>query len=878
MRALGDFRPARALREDELHSGAQALGELEAALAQVEQASAALAQAVGAPVPLDAAAARRLADTARFLADESASNAGVAAALGSGAVAAELDALERALTLEEAAQSARKSLDAMWEASSLSLPLAALQQTLRVAREQFLLFRWLSRRRVRAELVPHAKASAPKDGPGLEAAIAGLLAAKSALDALAPHERALAALRGRADSIDVDKARTRLVAGRALHAELRERDPRLLDSLGQRAASLAGSASIASALRALEGPLRALDERRATSVGQLALPSQAESSSFRDERARIARWLAKRAEWDLWSAYSVERELAHSAGLDSISTLLEQRALEPRQAELATRAGALAAWIEGRLRRELELGSCTGERASDLRRTLREHLAAYVEGASDAVDCVARDRAKAFFEDPADEHRQAVSTLVDLKSRQSMRRTIRRVMGETGPALLALKPVVLASPLSAAQFLPPEFPKFDLVVIDEASQVPVWDAACALSRGRHAVVVGDSKQLPPTSFFDVRSGDEEEDLEEGEQHESVLDGCSGAGVPELSLLWHYRSRDERLIEYANRRSYGGSLQTFPAPSASHPDLGVEFRLVQGVYDRAGSATNEIEARAVVAEALRRLRSEVATSANRSIGIVTFSVAQQKLVADLLDLALDADPLASRRREEAAQAGEDLFVKNLESVQGDERATMLFSIGYGPDASGRIHYNFGPLGTSGGERRLNVAITRAKEKVVVFASMRAAQLDPARCRARGVQDLRGYLEYAELGVVPSTPSESGARREIAVSSLERELADALRGRGWHVETHVGRSRDYRVSLALADARAPERWLLGVELDGAHWALAPTTLDRESVRGSVLAALGWSILPVATLDAWRDLPRVVESIDAAARRVRDAQPRA
>lgn len=876
-RDLGDFRPVRALREDELHSGAQALGELESGLAQVEQASAGLAQVVGAPVPLDAAAARRLADMARFLADDSPSNAGIAAAFGSTAASAEFDALERVLTLEKSAQQARQSLVESWEASALDLPLSALQQTLRVAREQFVLFRWLSRRRVRAELVPHAKTSPPKDGPGLEAAVAGLLACKAALDALTPHERALAALRGRADSIDVDKARTRLVAGRVLHAELRERDPRLLESVGQRAAALTGSASIAAALRSLAEPLHALEECRAASVRLLALSAENIAPSFRDERARIARWLSKRSEWDLWSAYSVERELARSAGMEAIFSALDQGALEPRKSEAAAKAGALAAWIEGRLRRELELGSCTGERAGELRRALREHLAAYVEGVSDAVDCVARDRAKAFFDDPADEHREAVSTLVDLKSRQSMRRTIRRVMGETGPALLALKPVVLASPLSAAQFLPPDFPKFDLVVIDEASQVPVWDAACALSRGRHAVVVGDSKQLPPTSFFDVRSGDEGEDIEEGEQHESVLDGCSGAGVPELSLLWHYRSRDERLIEFANRRSYGGSLQTFPAPARSHPELGVEFRHVQGIYDRAGSATNEIEARAVVEEALRRLRSEVAIAANRSIGIVTFSVAQQKLVADLLDLALDADPLASRRREEAAQAGEDLFVKNLESVQGDERATMLFSIGYGPDASGRIHYNFGPIGTSGGERRLNVAITRAKEKVVVFASMRAAQLDPARCRARGVQDLRSYLEYAELGVVPSTPSEAGSRREIAVSALERELAEALRARGWHVDTHVGRSRDYRISLAIAEARAPERWLLGVEVDGAHWALAPTTVDRESVRGSVLAALGWNILSVATLDIWRDLPRVVETVDDAARRGIEARER-
>jgi hypothetical protein len=874
--ALHDFRPTRALSEEETREGARALREVDGTLGQLEQAARALADALGVPHPADSAAASRLAALARFWCDESAANVGAASALCASSPAAELDALERALALEESAQQARRAFDAAWELSALSLPLASLQQTLRVAREQFFVFAWLSRRRVRKELIPHAKVSPPKDRAGLEACVSALAATKAALDALAPHTNALSKLRGRAERIDVEASRSRLAAARELYARLRDHDPRLLEGIGPRATSLVGSPSIATAARALETPLHALAERWESCARLLALPSEAIAPSFRDERARLARWLEKHADWDLWSTYQVERQRALSLGLEPLAQALEEGRLAPRRAEVAARAGSLQGWIESRLRREIELASCGGGRAAELRLALGDCLRDYSDGVSEAIDCVARDRAKAFFDDPSREHRAAVDTLIDLKSRQSMRRTIRRVMGETGPALLALKPVILASPLSAAQFLPPDFPQFDLVVIDEASQVPVWDAACALSRGRHAIVVGDSKQLPPTSFFDVRSSeDSEQEIEEGEQHESVLDGCSGAGIPELSLLWHYRSRDERLIEFANRRSYGGALQTFPAPARSHPDLGVELRLVKGVYDRAGTATNEIEARAVVDEALRRLRSTANIPANRSIGIVTFSVAQQKLVADLLDVALDGDEVARKHREQAAQSGEDVFVKNLESVQGDERATMLFSIGYGPDASGRIHHNFGPLGTSGGERRLNVAITRAKEKVVVFASMRASQLDPARCRARGVQDLRSYLEYAELGVVPSTPSEGSPRREIAVSALERELAEALRARGWHVDTHVGRSRDYRISLALAEPREPEHWLLGVELDGAHWALAPTTLDREAVRGSVLAALGWTILPVATLDCWRDLPRVVETIDAAARRARDVR---
>ncbi|MFM7297310.1 MAG: hypothetical protein ACKO4Q_08830, partial [Planctomycetota bacterium] len=368
-------------------------------------------------------------------------------ALGASSPVAEFDALERALALEEAAQQARRSFDAAWEPSALALPLASLQQTLRVAREQFFVFAWFSRRRVRAELVPHARNSPPKDGAGLEAAVGALLATKAALDALVPHEQALSKLRGRAERIDVEAARRRLAAAREVHAVLREQDPRVLDAVGARAASLVGSALVAASLRSLEAPLKALEEQRATAARLLALPPESTTLAFRGERERSGRWLAKQSDWDVWSAYCVERELATKLGLEPIARALEQGQLAPRRAEVATRAGALQGWIESRLRREIELATCGGTRVAELRRALHGCMKEYVEGASDAIDCVARDRAKAFFDEPAKEHREAVATLHDLKSRQSMRRTIRRVMGETGPALLALKPVVLASPL-----------------------------------------------------------------------------------------------------------------------------------------------------------------------------------------------------------------------------------------------------------------------------------------------------------------------------------------------------------------------------------------------------------------------------------------------
>ena len=271
----------------------------------------------------------------------------------------------------------------------------------------------------------------------------------------------------------------------------------------------------------------------------------------------------------------------------------------------------------------------------------------------------------------------------------------------------------------------------------------------------------------------------------------MLEEAIRAHIPERYLLWHYRSRDERLIEFSNRKSYGSRLQTFPAPHRAHPNLGVEFRFVGGTYDRAATSTNRAEAEAVVAELTRRLLDDDACSANRSIGVVTFSEAQQTLVQDLLDEAVDRDAKLRERMAEAAKLGDAVFVKNLENVQGDERATMLFSICYGRDASGAMHHNFGPLNLSGGERRLNVAVTRAREKIVVFSSMRASDIDTTRVSGQGPKDLRDYLAFAELGTVPPARAEGAPSREVDVSAVERAIAAGLAERGWITDLHVGR---------------------------------------------------------------------------------------
>jgi superfamily I DNA and/or RNA helicase len=441
-----------------------------------------------------------------------------------------------------------------------------------------------------------------------------------------------------------------------------------------------------------------------------------------------------------------------------------------------------------------------------------------------------------------------------------------------------VKPVVLASPLSAAMHLDPALPPFDLVVFDEASQVPLADALGALSRGTAAVVVGDSKQLPPTSFFDGASGGDDPDAGSAagsdaeddpgfEELESVLDEFVASRFPELMLRWHYRSRDERLIAFSNANIYGGRLQTFPGTFRAHPRLGVSLRHVAGTYDRSKTRTNPEEAKAVVAELADRLRSSEDVPANRSLGVVAFSLAQQTLIQDLFDELVDGDAAV---RATLAGLPEPILIKNLEAVQGDERATMLFSIGYGRDADGRMAMNFGPMNRAGGERRLNVAITRAREQMVVFSTIRAGDIDLSRSGASGVRLLRDFLEFAERGTAanaPADPLDVASQHAGHPDAVEESIARALERRGWTVDRHVG-SSSYRVSLALRDRVHPDRWCLGIELDGPFWQSGATVADREILRRDVLRRLGWRTMRVWSAEWLKDPAKVVAAIEAAA----------
>ena len=438
--------------------------------------------------------------------------------------------------------------------------------------------------------------------------------------------------------------------------------------------------------------------------------------------------------------------------------------------------------------------------------------------------------------------------------KKSRHMAIRRLMNETSGLTQRLKPCFLMSPMSVAQYLDPDFPSFDLVLFDEASQIPVWDAVGALARGRQAVVVGDPKQLPPTSFFS-RSEDEVVGEDQVEDLESILDELMGAQVPTLRLAWHYRSRHESLIAFSNQRYYDGGLLTFPSNSSR--DLGVTWRYQEdGVYDMGKTRTNEVEAKAVVSEVVRRL-SDPEHQAH-TIGVVTFSQPQQTLVQDLLDAAQRQHPQIAKFFAEDAHEG--VFVKNLENVQGDERDVILFSVGYGPDEQGRLSMNFGPLNKSGGERRLNVAVTRARREVVVFASLRSDQIDLGRTNARGMRDFQAFLRFAE----GSGKSQGHAgRKEHASSGIVHAIAEALEEIGHETELQVGCS-DYRLDLAILDPERPGEYLLGIETDGPNYSSAATARDRDHLRGQVLEGLGWNLHRVWAMDWWRNPARETERI--------------
>ena len=433
--------------------------------------------------------------------------------------------------------------------------------------------------------------------------------------------------------------------------------------------------------------------------------------------------------------------------------------------------------------------------------------------------------------------------------------SIRRLFDQIPILLSRMCPCMLMSPISVAQYIAPDAEKFDLIIFDEASQMPTYEAIGAIARGTNIVIVGDPKQMPPTNFFTVNNVDE--DNLEIEDLESILDDCLALSMPSKHLLWHYRSKHESLIAFSNSEYYDNKLLTFPSPDNINSK--VSLVAIDGFYDKGKSRQNRKEAQSIIDEIARRLR--VTELRKRSIGVVTFSSVQQILIEDLLsDLFVSNPQLESL----ALECEEPIFIKNLENVQGDERDVILFSVGYGPDSDGRVSMNFGPLNRIGGERRLNVAVSRARYEMIIYSTLRSDQIDLNRSAAIGVAGLKRFLEYAEKG------TRNGLERKtISIETtlgIKDVVAKELSKLGYEVHVNVGCS-GYRVDIGIVNKKNPSSYLLGILCDGLNYRKTKTTRDKEIVQNSVLRQLGWNICRIWTMDYWENPQEVLDAVQQA-----------
>lgn len=422
--------------------------------------------------------------------------------------------------------------------------------------------------------------------------------------------------------------------------------------------------------------------------------------------------------------------------------------------------------------------------------------------------------------------------------------SIRALMDQLSTLLPKLCPCMLMSPISAAQYLDPNRAPFDLVIFDEASQLPTCKAVGALARGEEAIIVGDPKQMPPTSFFASNTFDE--DNAESEDLESILEDCLALNMPESHLLWHYRSRHESLISFSNEQFYDNKLYTFP--SVNDRESKVTLEKVDGIFERGKNRCNRKEAECIVEEIKRRAKDEELSK--YSVGIVTFNISQQNLIDDMLSDACNEDPELEAWIYNDA---EPLFVKNLENVQGDERDVILFSIAYGPDENGKISMNFGPLNRDKGWRRLNVAVSRARYEMKVYSSLSADQINLSRTQAEGVAALKAFLEYAS-GKTALLNEYSVVKQNQRGGGIAKKIQGFLKDNGYDSDILIGHS-EFKIDVGVIDPEDKDNYLLGIVLDGESYHTSKTTRDREVAQISVLKGLGWHVHRVWTMD-WYD----------------------
>ncbi|MBB6414093.1 DUF3320 domain-containing protein [Mesorhizobium sangaii] len=560
-----------------------------------------------------------------------------------------------------------------------------------------------------------------------------------------------------------------------------------------------------------------------------------------------------------WTSWCGTRRRAVSQNLGALVDDIEAGLVQPTEAQSAFRLAYVRWWLPATLDADPVL--------RDFRRFQHEHAIEDFREIDDLVRAQASLRVISAIAHglPAVQSVPRNSELGLLRHQMELQRpsrSIREMIGAMPSSFAKLAPCMLMSPLSIAQYLPPDQALFDVVIFDEASQITTWDAVGAIARAHQTIIVGDPKQLPPTNFFG-RNEEDEEVVEHEKDLESILDEAKAAGIPVRDLRWHYRSRNESLIAFSNHHYYQNRLITFPSPTVE--DRAVQLRkITTGIYDRGKSRTNRIEAQAVTDEAVSRMRRWLALAEKDrpTLGVITFNAQQQSLILDFFDKARQMEPELEWFF--ADDRIEPVIVKNLENVQGDERDIILFSITFSQDNAGKRSMDFGALNRDGGERRLNVAVTRARQELIVFSGFTADQIDPNRTKAIGVQHLKTFLDFAERGAVALPAQERGSVGALE-SPFEEAVAAELEKRGWTIVPQVGIS-GFRVDIGIRHPDLAGAYLAGVECDGAAYHSSATARDRDKVREQVLRGLGWNIVRVWSTDWWFDLEGCTERLHA------------
>ncbi|MCZ2155208.1 MAG: hypothetical protein LC114_15120, partial [Bryobacterales bacterium] len=564
-------------------------------------------------------------------------------------------------------------------------------------------------------------------------------------------------------------------------------------------------------------------------------------------RALIEYAQENREELPRWNHFLRIREDCKKSGIDKLIALAETGTLEPTELVAAFRFVFYNTLARSVFSTQQELSQMTGVTQEALRHQFaaadKESIRLYSRRVAALID--KRHVPGGNQTGPVGNWTEMALITKEI-NKQKRHIPIRQLIQRAPNALVALKPCFMMSPLSVAQYLAPGQLKFDLVVMDEASQLKPEDAIGALARGGQVVVVGDPKQLPPTTFFQRVLLDTEEDISEEEKAvvedgESILDVASTLFQPIRRLRWHYRSQHHSLIAFSNKEFYQGDLIVFPSAFHNSDSLGVKYHFIpDAIYE---NRRNPREAEVVVQAVLNHM----CEYPNESLGVVALNFEQRELIEDLLDRHLREDPAAIVFQDRMRGGQETLFVKNLENVQGDERDVIFISTTYGSDAQGNQYNRFGPITGASGHRRLNVLFTRAKRRTVVFSS-----LDPESIRADanspwGVRALKEYLIFARDGILHQADGGS----EQPTNDFERSVGAFLKENGYDVSAQVGVA-GFFIDLAVKHPARPGAYLLGVECDGASYHSSRSARDRDRLRQEILERLGWKIHRVWSTD--------------------------